>query len=64
LYIWGRLKQLPESERKKKEAQLYLNLKLSMEELAGSLLAEGLTISELEKRRRHRSRISPHYFLC
>ena len=52
LYIWGRLKQLPEGERKKMEAQLYLNLKLSMEELAGSLLDEGLTIPELEKRRR------------
>lgn len=52
LYIWSRLKQLPESERKKKEAQLYLNLKESMQELASSLLDEGLTISELEKRRR------------
>jgi hypothetical protein len=52
LYIWGRLKQLPEAERKKKEAQLYLNLKASVQELAGSLLDEGLTIAELEKRRR------------
>lgn len=52
LYIWGRLKQLPEGERKKKEAQLYLNLKLSVEEMAGSLLDEGLTIPKLEKRRR------------
>ncbi|HEU5202261.1 MAG TPA: hypothetical protein VFT92_05650 [Nitrospira sp.] len=52
VYIWGRLNQLPEPEREKKEAQLYLNLKESMEELAGSLLDEGLTISELEKRRR------------
>jgi hypothetical protein len=52
LYIWGRLNELPEAERKKKEAQLYLNLKESMRELASSLLDEGLTISELEKRRR------------
>ncbi len=52
LYIWDRLKQMPEAERKKKEAQLYLNLKESMQELAGSLLDEGLTIPELEKRRR------------
>jgi len=52
VYIWGRLKQLPEPERKKKEAQLYLNLKESMQELASSLLDEQLSISELEKRRR------------
>jgi len=52
VYIWGRLNQFPEPEREKKEAQLYLNLKESMEELASSLLDEGLTISELEKRRR------------
>jgi hypothetical protein len=52
LYIWDRLNELPEPERKKKEAQLYLNLKESMRELASSLLDEGLTISELEKRRR------------
>lgn len=52
VYIWGRLNQLPETERKKKEVQLYLNLKLAMEELAGSLLDEGLTLPALEKRRR------------
>jgi hypothetical protein len=52
IYIWGRLNQLPEQERKKKEAQLYLNLKESMQELASSLLDERLTISELQDRRR------------
>lgn len=52
VYLRGRLNRLPEAERKKKEAQLYLNLKLAMEELAGSLLDEGLTVAELEKRRR------------
>ena len=52
VYLWGRLSQLPEEQQKKKEVQFYLNLKLTMEELAGSLLDEELTIPELEKRRR------------
>jgi hypothetical protein len=52
VYIWSRLKQVPEAERKKKEVQLYLNLKESMQELAASLQDEGLTLTELEKRRR------------
>ena len=52
VYIWKRLNQIPKAERKKKEAQLYLNLKLAMEELAVSLLDEGLTVTELQDRRR------------
>ena len=52
VYIWKRLNQVPEAERKKKEVQLYLNLKLAVEELAGSLLDEGLTVAKLDKLRR------------
>lgn len=52
VYIWKRLNQVPEAERKKKEVQLYLNLKLATEELANSLLDEGLTVAKLEKLRR------------
>jgi hypothetical protein len=50
LFVWRRLHQLPEAERKKKEAQLYLNLKQAMRGLADSLLNEGLTIPKLKLR--------------
>ena len=46
-YAWHALKQLPESERGKKESQLRINLGQAMEGLADSLNAEGFTISQL-----------------
>ena len=39
VYLWGRLKEVPEEERKKKEVHLGLNLKKAMEEIGDSLLA-------------------------
>lgn len=51
IYAWGRLKELPEAERSKKEAQLGLNLKKAMEALADSLLDEGITKTTLWERR-------------
>jgi hypothetical protein len=46
-YAWNALKQLPESERGKKESQLRINVGRVMEALADSLSAEGFTISQL-----------------
>ena len=46
-YAWHALKQLPESERGKKESQLRINLERTMEGLADSLNAEGFTVSQL-----------------
>ncbi|TLY27458.1 MAG: hypothetical protein E6K63_10780 [Nitrospirae bacterium] len=51
VYLWKRLKQVPEEDRKKKEVQLGLNLKKAMEDLAESLLDAGLTRSTLWERR-------------
>jgi len=51
VYLWGRLKEVPEGERKKKEVQLGLNLKKAMEDIGDSLLDAGLTISALRIRR-------------
>jgi len=51
VYLWKRLKQVPEEDRKKKEVQLGLNLKKAMEDLAESLLDAGLTKSTLWERR-------------
>lgn len=42
-YAWGTLKQLPESERGKKESQLHINLGRAIEGLADSLNVERLT---------------------
>jgi hypothetical protein len=47
-YAWSALKQLPESERGKKESQLHINLGKAIEGLADSLNAERLTILQLE----------------
>lgn len=52
VYARERLKELGEAERKKKEAQLHVNLEKSMEALGDALLDEGLTTSALEERRR------------
>ncbi len=57
IYAWGRLKELPEAERSKKEAQLGLNLKKAMEALADSLLDEGITKTTLWERRLPREAI-------
>jgi hypothetical protein len=46
-YAWHALKQLPESERGKKESQLRINVGRAMEGLADSLNAEGFTVSQL-----------------
>ncbi len=46
-YAWGKLKQLPEIERKKKEHQLWINLDTAMEALADSLAAERFRVSRL-----------------
>ena len=51
VYLWGRLKEVPEGERKKKEVQLGLNLKKAMEDIGDSLVDAGLTISALRMRR-------------
>jgi hypothetical protein len=51
VYLWGRLKEVPEGERKKKEVQLGLNLKKAMENIGDSLIDAGLTISALRLRR-------------
>jgi hypothetical protein len=51
IYARGRLKELPEAERNKKEAQLGLNLKRAMEALADSLLEENITKTILWERR-------------
>ena len=52
VYARERLKQLREDARKKKEAQLHVNLEKAMEALGDSLLDEGFTTSALEERRR------------
>lgn len=52
VYARERLKQLSEKERVKKEAQLYVNLKKTMEDLGDSLSDAGFTMSALEERRR------------
>ena len=46
-YAWHALKQLPESERSKKESQLRINVGRAIEWLADSLNAEGFTVSQL-----------------
>ena len=51
IYLWGRLKEVPEEQRKKKEVQLSLNLKKAMEDIGDSLIDAGLTISALRIRR-------------
>lgn len=51
VYLWKRLKQVPEEDRKKKEVQLGLNLKKAMEDLGESLLDAGITRSTLWERR-------------
>jgi len=43
IYSRGRLKELPEEQRSKKEAQLGINLKKAMEALGDSLLDAGIT---------------------
>ena len=51
VYLWGRLKEVPEGERKKTEVQLGLNLKKAMEDIGASFLDADLTISTLRIRR-------------
>lgn len=51
VYLWSRLKEVPEGERKKKEVQLGLNLKKAMEDIGDSLIDAGLTMSVLRTRR-------------
>ena len=51
VYLWGRLKEVPEEERKKKEVQLGLNLKKAMEDIGDSLIDAGLTMPRLRIRR-------------
>jgi hypothetical protein len=51
VYAKGRLKELPEEQRGKKEMQLYVNLKKAVEDLADSLLDERLTKTTLWERR-------------
>ena len=58
VYLWGRLKEVPEGERKKKEVQLGLNLKKAMEDIGDSLIDAGLTISALRIRRLPAARLS------
>ncbi len=52
VYARERLKELREDERKRKEAQLHVNLEKVMEALGDSLLDEGFTTLALEERRR------------
>lgn len=47
-YAWSALKQLPESERDKKESQLHINLGRAIEGLADSLKAERFTVLQPE----------------
>ena len=47
VYVWRRLKTVPEEDRKKKEVALQLNLKKTAEDLAESLLDEELTTQSL-----------------
>jgi nucleotide-binding universal stress UspA family protein len=47
-YAWSALKQLPESQRDKKESQLRINLGRAIEGLADSLKAEKFTVLQLE----------------
>lgn len=47
VYVWRRLKTVPEEDRKKKEVALRLNLKKAMEDLTESLLDEELTKQSL-----------------
>jgi hypothetical protein len=47
-YAWSALKQLPESERDKKESQLRINLGRAIEGLADSLKAERFTVLQME----------------
>ncbi len=51
IYARGRLKELPEEQRSKKEAQLAINLKEAMEALGDSLLEEGITKTTLWRER-------------
>ena len=51
VYLWSRLKEVPEGERKKKEVQLGLNLKKAIDDIGDSLLDAGLTMSALRIRR-------------
>lgn len=52
VYARERLKELSQEDRKKKEAQLRVNLKKAMEALGDSLHEEQLTISALQEHRR------------
>lgn len=47
-FAYSDLKHLPESERGKKESQLWINLEHVMEGLADSLISEGFTMTELK----------------
>lgn len=51
VYVWGRLKEVPEEDRKKKEVQLGLNLTTATEGLGDSLVDAGLTRDSLRERR-------------
>ncbi len=51
IYMRGRLKEVPEEDRKKKEVQLRLNLATAMEGLGDSLLDACLTRTSLRMRR-------------
>ncbi|OLD74751.1 MAG: hypothetical protein AUG95_01490 [Nitrospirae bacterium 13_1_20CM_4_62_6] len=51
IYARGRIKELPEEQRSKKEMQLHVNLKKAMETLADSLLDERITKTTLWERR-------------
>jgi hypothetical protein len=50
IWGWGRLKQLSETERAKKEIQLYVNLSNAVEEIADSLSGQTFTVSGLRER--------------
>lgn len=52
VYARERLKELSEENRRKKEAQLQVNLNKVMEALGDSLLDSGLTITTLQERRK------------
>ena len=59
VYLWWRLKEVPEEARKKKEVQLGLNLKKAMEDIGDSLNDAGLTISVLRNRKSPNQPIVP-----
>jgi hypothetical protein len=51
IFMRGRLKEVPEEDRKKKEVQLRLNLATAVEGLGDSLLDAGLTRTNLREQR-------------